>query len=122
MIRKVMMDIAIPQKTGGPLATGIEECQCPEGYTGLSCELCDTGYIRGESDGSSGAAGECKPESSNPTTPQSYPDPRAYQMPQIVPIEVNIAGPKVQTVQPGETVQFDCSARPMFRTQVLKDI
>ena len=49
-IRKVMMDIAVPQVTGGPLATGIEECRCPEGYRGSSCEECSRGYYRDRSD------------------------------------------------------------------------
>ena len=34
MIRKVMMDISIPEMTGGPPASGIEECECPAGYSG----------------------------------------------------------------------------------------
>eukprot|EP00092_Neocalanus_flemingeri_P030526 GFUD01033144.1.p1 GENE.GFUD01033144.1~~GFUD01033144.1.p1 ORF type:complete len:1379 (+),score=380.56 GFUD01033144.1:81-4217(+) len=174
MIRKVMMDISVPQNTGGPPASGVEECQCPEGYSGLSCEQCDTGYYRDESDISSGPLGACKPCPCNdnqdsctqdvqaqqvvcvckegwmgdfcdsrddpswpPTSPQSYPDPPPYPNPQSYPdpqsiqtqdprmypepssdpIEVKISGPKVQTVRPGETVQFDCSARPKFRTQ-----
>ena len=61
MIRKVMMDISVPQMTGGPPASGVEECQCPDGYSGLSCEKCDTGYYRDESDVSSGPLGACKP-------------------------------------------------------------
>ena len=148
MIRKVMMDISVPQMTGGPIASGVEECQCPEGYTGLSCETCDTGYNRDQSDGSSGSNGACIPETSDPIwppripqiypkprqypdpqvnqEPRQYPDPRANSNPQAYPtspsdpIEVNISGPKVQTVRPGETVQFDCSAQPKFRTQVFK--
>ena len=29
MLRKVMMDISVPQPTGGPPARGLEECRCP---------------------------------------------------------------------------------------------
>lgn len=28
------------------LVSGIEQCYCLAGYTGLSCETCDYGYIR----------------------------------------------------------------------------
>lgn len=31
---------------GGTSATRIEQCVCPSGYTGLSCESCEFGYIR----------------------------------------------------------------------------
>ena len=49
---------------------------------------------------------------------QAFPDPHTYQDSSSAPIEVKISGPSVQTVRPGETVQFDCSARPKFRIQV----
>lgn len=52
--------------------------------------------------------------------PQTYPDPQSYPAPSDDPIEVKISGPTIQTVRPGETVQFDCSARPKFRIQVCK--
>ncbi len=45
-IRKAMLDIAVPQMTGGPLVSGAEECRCPPGYAGLSCEACALGYFR----------------------------------------------------------------------------
>ena len=56
---KVMMDIAIPQNTGYP-AKSAEQCLCPEGYEGLSCESCARGYYRDEYD-RRGAVGTCKP-------------------------------------------------------------
>nr|XP_018666843.1 basement membrane-specific heparan sulfate proteoglycan core protein [Ciona intestinalis] len=34
------------EQPAGSLASMVEECECPPGYTGLSCELCDEGYIR----------------------------------------------------------------------------
>ena len=43
MLRKVMMDIAVPEMTGGPLASSVEECVCPPEYSGASCEECSEG-------------------------------------------------------------------------------
>ena len=61
MIQKAMMDISVPQNTGGPPASGVEECECPDGYSGLSCEECDDGYYRDKEDDSEGDLGACKP-------------------------------------------------------------
>ena len=59
-IRKTMLDIAVPQMTGGPMVVGSEECRCPAGYAGLSCEACALGYYRDWSDNSLGDQGRCK--------------------------------------------------------------
>ena len=48
-ISRVNMDIAVAQQTGGPPAVGAEECQCPAGYKGRSCEDCSPGYYRRDS-------------------------------------------------------------------------
>ncbi|XP_022090462.1 basement membrane-specific heparan sulfate proteoglycan core protein-like isoform X3 [Acanthaster planci] len=45
-IRDISMDIAVPENTGQSQALSVEDCQCPEGYTGLSCEDCAVGYSR----------------------------------------------------------------------------
>lgn len=56
-----MLDIAIEQNTGY-MADIVEECLCPAGYEGLSCESCARGYYRDNFDKtSSGAVGSCKP-------------------------------------------------------------
>ncbi|XP_070560391.1 basement membrane-specific heparan sulfate proteoglycan core protein-like isoform X2 [Ptychodera flava] len=47
-IQDVSMDIAEPQETGQDAAYTVEECRCPPGYRGLSCEDCDSGYTRSE--------------------------------------------------------------------------
>jgi hypothetical protein len=39
MLKDVSMDTAIPQFTGRPMAIDVEQCRCPEGYIGLSCEV-----------------------------------------------------------------------------------
>jgi hypothetical protein len=54
-----MLDIAIPQDTGF-LANSIEECLCPRGYEGYSCEACARGYYR-DNFNRIGSVGSCKP-------------------------------------------------------------
>lgn len=56
MLRKVMMDIAVGQRTGGPPADTVEQCDCPSGYSGLSCEECAPGHHRDEE------GGDCDPD------------------------------------------------------------
>ncbi|XP_052285983.1 basement membrane-specific heparan sulfate proteoglycan core protein-like isoform X3 [Dreissena polymorpha] len=45
-LRDVSMDTAIPTPTGLGGAPMVEDCRCPEGYTGLSCQRCADGYLR----------------------------------------------------------------------------
>ncbi|KAL1020675.1 hypothetical protein UPYG_G00003200 [Umbra pygmaea] len=42
----IRMDIAVPHSTGNERALEVEECTCPQGYKGPSCQECDVGYIR----------------------------------------------------------------------------
>ncbi|KAJ8950523.1 hypothetical protein NQ318_015267 [Aromia moschata] len=42
----VSLDVATDHNTGLERALEVEQCHCPLGYTGLSCENCDTGYTR----------------------------------------------------------------------------
>ncbi|XP_058452453.1 basement membrane-specific heparan sulfate proteoglycan core protein isoform X2 [Malaya genurostris] len=42
----IAMDSAANRDLGLGSATLVEECRCPLGYKGLSCESCDYGYIR----------------------------------------------------------------------------
>ena len=249
MIKKAMMDISVPENTGGPPAEGVEECECPDGFAGLSCETCQEGFFRNESandsesvptceacpcndnedsceldDESQEVTCDCKtgwsgqycdvedyvrdnstdidydsdeqeyledyydpesdqysdiltPENTNqdnrsqpssrtfpdPPYPESHSEPTSISpqksrtfpnsrfsansrvRPQLNeyprsggdpyagtqqestndpnsssdPIEVKISGPRVQSVRPGETVQFDCSARPKIRIEVM---
>ena len=71
MMRKVMMDIAVPQMTGGPLASSVEECVCPPEYSGASCEMCSGGHHREE--------GNCVSLDDRPTEPPPY-NPRVRPM------------------------------------------
>uniref|UniRef100_A0A7N8XAL3 Heparan sulfate proteoglycan 2 n=1 Tax=Mastacembelus armatus TaxID=205130 RepID=A0A7N8XAL3_9TELE len=45
-ISDIKMDIAVPHSTGNDRALEVEECTCPQGYRGPSCQECDEGYSR----------------------------------------------------------------------------
>ncbi|XP_072552989.1 basement membrane-specific heparan sulfate proteoglycan core protein [Salminus brasiliensis] len=45
-IADIHMDIAVPHSTGNERALEVEECACPPGYRGPSCQECDAGYTR----------------------------------------------------------------------------
>ncbi|KAL5013502.1 hypothetical protein ScPMuIL_007772 [Solemya velum] len=45
-IRDVTLDVAEDRRTGQDRALAVEQCACPRGYSGLSCEDCDVGYTR----------------------------------------------------------------------------
>ncbi|XP_043429968.1 basement membrane-specific heparan sulfate proteoglycan core protein isoform X15 [Prionailurus bengalensis] len=42
----ISMDVAVPEGTGQDPALEVEQCTCPPGYRGPSCQDCDTGYTR----------------------------------------------------------------------------
>ncbi|KAK2526705.1 Hspg2 isoform A [Columba livia] len=67
----VTLDVAVPHATGRPPALEVEDCACPAGYRGASCQDCDTGYTRStaglylgtcEPCQCHGHASECHPE------------------------------------------------------------
>uniref|UniRef100_A0A8D8ES81 Basement membrane-specific heparan sulfate proteoglycan core protein n=1 Tax=Culex pipiens TaxID=7175 RepID=A0A8D8ES81_CULPI len=67
----IAMDSAATQNLGLGSATLVEECRCPPGYRGLSCESCDFGYVRQ----SSGPwLGRCVPRAQE-CRPGYYGDP-----------------------------------------------
>ncbi|XP_048206405.1 basement membrane-specific heparan sulfate proteoglycan core protein isoform X1 [Perognathus longimembris pacificus] len=45
-VSDISMDVAVPEYTGQDLALEVEQCTCPPGYCGPSCQDCDTGYTR----------------------------------------------------------------------------
>lgn len=45
-LHQVDMEHAAQKPSANKKATGTEQCECPEGYAGLSCELCQPGYRR----------------------------------------------------------------------------
>ena len=38
-LQDLSLDTAVPGQTGQAVATVVEACQCPAGYTGLSCQV-----------------------------------------------------------------------------------
>ncbi|XP_069096158.1 basement membrane-specific heparan sulfate proteoglycan core protein isoform X2 [Pleurodeles waltl] len=48
-ISNIHMDVAVPHSTGFQRAVEVENCVCPIGYTGPSCQDCDVGYTRSTS-------------------------------------------------------------------------
>ena len=46
LLKDVSLTVAVPEKQNTSVAVSVEQCKCPKGYFGLSCEQCDFGYIR----------------------------------------------------------------------------
>ncbi|KAK2578017.1 hypothetical protein KPH14_008439 [Odynerus spinipes] len=70
-ITNIVMDTADARNTGLGSASYVEECQCPTGYSGLSCEHCAPGYLRRESGPWLGQCYRDEP----PCAPGYYGDP-----------------------------------------------
>ncbi|KAJ3585960.1 hypothetical protein NHX12_012366, partial [Muraenolepis orangiensis] len=45
-ISEVSMEVAVPNYSGLAQALEVEQCRCPPGYQGLSCQDCSAGYTR----------------------------------------------------------------------------
>lgn len=67
----IIMDSSAIRDLGLGSANLVEECRCPTGYTGLSCETCDHGYVRRHS---GPWLGSCVKEA-EPCRPGTYGDP-----------------------------------------------
>lgn len=59
-IGDIILGTAVPTVGGSSSTSDIEVCQCPSGYTGSSCESCDTLYYRDVDDRSKALAGACR--------------------------------------------------------------
>lgn len=70
-IQSVSLDIADSFNTGQNRAVEVEECSCPVGYKGLSCEDCAVGYVRIDK---GLYLGECKPCTCNGNSDHCDPD------------------------------------------------
>ncbi|XP_053136681.1 basement membrane-specific heparan sulfate proteoglycan core protein isoform X4 [Hemicordylus capensis] len=58
-VSDIHMDVAVPHSTGLDPAVEVEECACPTGYRGPSCQDCDVGYTRTTSGLYLGTCGPC---------------------------------------------------------------
>ncbi|XP_063241894.1 basement membrane-specific heparan sulfate proteoglycan core protein isoform X7 [Bacillus rossius redtenbacheri] len=67
----VSLDVAEERNTGQPRALAVEQCICPAGHVGLSCEDCDVGYTHKDAGlylglcepcGCNGHSSECDPD------------------------------------------------------------
>ncbi|XP_044017592.1 basement membrane-specific heparan sulfate proteoglycan core protein-like isoform X4 [Aphidius gifuensis] len=70
-ISQVSLDNAEKYNTGKDRAVEVEECTCPAGYTGLSCEDCAAGYTRA---GRGLYLGTCEPCNCNGHSSQCDPE------------------------------------------------
>lgn len=66
-IGDIILGTAVTTQTGNARTTDIEVCQCPQGYTGNSCETCAPMHYRDVDDRSDDRSGSCRrcPCSSN---------------------------------------------------------
>ncbi|XP_050838440.1 basement membrane-specific heparan sulfate proteoglycan core protein isoform X8 [Serinus canaria] len=89
----VTLDVAVPHATGRPPALEVEDCACPPGYRGASCQDCDTGYTRS----SAGLyLGTCEPCQCHGHASECHPDTGICQG-----CRDHTEGPQCDKCQPG---------------------
>ncbi|XP_041319303.1 basement membrane-specific heparan sulfate proteoglycan core protein isoform X9 [Pyrgilauda ruficollis] len=89
----VTLDVAVPHATGRPPALEVEDCTCPPGYRGASCQDCDTGYTRS----SVGLyLGTCEPCQCHGHASECHPDTGVCQG-----CRDHTEGPQCDKCQPG---------------------
>ncbi|CAG03826.1 unnamed protein product, partial [Tetraodon nigroviridis] len=92
-ITDIRMDIAVPEAVGSQPALEVEQCACPQGYRGPSCQECDAGYTRASSGLYLGTCERC-----NCHGHASSCDPESGSCLQCLH---NTAGPRCERCQPG---------------------
>ncbi|CAG7687954.1 unnamed protein product [Allacma fusca] len=126
-INSVSLEDAVRQYTPNGVVMEVEECQCPVGYGGLSCESCSVGYYRNPKDNSRGVPGGscqacpcshnsescrlefgrpiciCRAGFSGPKCEVRDGEPSNILLPQV-----SISGPTLQTVPVGGSVTLRC--------------
>ncbi|KAM4758607.1 basement membrane-specific heparan sulfate proteoglycan core protein isoform 4-T4 [Cyanocitta cristata] len=89
----VSLDVAVPHATGRPPALEVEDCACPPGYRGASCQDCDTGYTRS----TAGLyLGTCEPCQCHGHASECHPDTGVCQG-----CRDHTEGPQCDKCQPG---------------------
>ncbi|XP_020284881.1 basement membrane-specific heparan sulfate proteoglycan core protein isoform X6 [Pseudomyrmex gracilis] len=110
-ITNIIMDTADVRNTGLGSASFVEECQCPTGYTGLSCETCAPGFLRRESGPWLGQCYRDEP----PCPPGYYGDPSRNIPCQICPCPLtNPSNQFARTCHLGSDGQPTCDCPPGY--------
>ncbi|XP_011864485.1 PREDICTED: basement membrane-specific heparan sulfate proteoglycan core protein isoform X4 [Vollenhovia emeryi] len=110
-LTNIVMDTADVRNTGLGSASFVEECQCPTGYTGLSCEHCAPGYLRRESGPWLGQCYRDEP----PCPPGYYGDPSRNIPCQICPCpHTNPSNQFARTCHLGSDGQPTCDCPPGY--------
>ncbi|XP_015437459.1 PREDICTED: basement membrane-specific heparan sulfate proteoglycan core protein [Dufourea novaeangliae] len=110
-ITNIVMDTADVRNTGLGSASYVEECQCPSGYTGLSCEQCAPGYLRRES---GPWLGQCYRDE-GPCAPGYYGDPSRNIQCQVCPCPLtNPSNQFARTCHLGSDGQPTCDCPPGY--------
>ncbi|RLU19726.1 hypothetical protein DMN91_008283 [Ooceraea biroi] len=110
-LTNIIMDTADARNTGLGSASFVEECQCPTGYTGLSCEHCAPGYLRRES---GPWLGQCYIDEP-PCPPGYYGDPSRNIPCQICPCPLtNPSNQFARTCHLGSDGQPTCDCPPGY--------
>ncbi|XP_060829423.1 basement membrane-specific heparan sulfate proteoglycan core protein-like isoform X3 [Bombus pascuorum] len=110
----VSLDTAEKYNTGRTRAVEVEECSCPVGYKGLSCEDCDVGYTRG---GEGLYLGTCEPCYCNGHSNQCNPDTGVCEN-----CAHHTTGDLCEFCEPGYTgdatrgTPYDCTGREVNHT------
>ncbi|XP_071874841.1 terribly reduced optic lobes isoform X20 [Bombus fervidus] len=110
----VSLDTAEKYNTGRARAVEVEECSCPVGYKGLSCEDCDVGYTRG---GEGLYLGTCEPCYCNGHSNQCNPDTGVCEN-----CAHHTTGDLCEFCEPGYTgdatrgTPYDCTGREVNHT------
>ncbi|CAL7942482.1 unnamed protein product [Xylocopa violacea] len=111
-ITQIVMDTADIKNTGLGSASYVEECQCPSGYTGLSCEQCAPGYLRRES---GPWLGQCYRDERESCPPGYYGDPPRNIPCQLCPCPLtNPSNQFARTCHLGSDGQPTCDCPPGY--------
>ncbi|KAF3861172.1 hypothetical protein F7725_001427 [Dissostichus mawsoni] len=70
-LSELSMDVSVPNYSGLEQSLGVEQCLCPPGYLGLSCQDCAPGYTR---TGGGLYLGHCEPCECNGHSDSCHPE------------------------------------------------